>query len=257
VRFISVLSQRVPILVALVAQAVAFLLLNVLLGSGLFPWLVGYGLLIAHGVIAAALGRIAGLAWWWIPILLIAPSAVHAAATHHPPPWLYGALFIAGLLVFGGGIISRVPLYLWNQAAAEALAGLLADQPTPRAVDLGAGFGGPMRHLGRRFPAGSFRNVEASPLTVAIAGILALRQRNVRTRWRDLFAEPLADADLAYAFLSAAPMPRLWAKVCSEMRPGTWFVSNTFPVVDVQPERIIDLPGRDDARLYCYRIPAR
>jgi hypothetical protein len=60
---------------------------------------------------------------------------------------------------------------------------------------------------------------------------------------------------VVYAFLSPAPMPRLWTKALAEMAPGTLLVSNTFTIPGVAPEQTIVLPGRSDARLYVYRLP--
>ena len=38
------------------------------------------------------------------------------------------------------------------------------------------------------------------------------------------------------------------------MRPGSLFVSNSFPVPDVEATLIIELEGPGNACLYCYEI---
>jgi hypothetical protein len=70
----------------------------------------------------------------------------------------------------------------------------------------------------------------------------------------DIFAHDLTGYDLVYAFLSPAPMSRLWDKVGREMRPGTLFVSNTFAIPGVAPVQTIALPGRPDACLLVYEV---
>jgi len=56
-----------------------------------------------------------------------------------------------------------------------------------------------------------------------------------------------------YAFLSPVPMPDLWCKVRTEMRPGSLFVSNTFDVPGVAPDRVITL-GNGRRALLVWRL---
>ena len=208
-----------------------------------------------HGILAALIGAAIGLPRWWLPFQLLAPTAMALLVLSGLPTWVSLAVLAVLVLLYGGGVATRVPLYLSNRAAHRALAELLRGRETPSAIDLGAGFGGPMRHLAAVFPGGRFDSVEASPVTCLIAWLLALPRRNARVRWGDLWQAGLADRDLVYAFLSPEPMPRLWERFLAEARPGTLLVSNTFPVPGIEPGHVIDLPGRDDARLLVYRRP--
>ena len=242
----------VPILTAFVIQVLVFALVLVL--SSRWPGL-GLGWLAVHGVVAAVVTGLVLRRWWWWAIAFAAPWLFSIAMTWKIGGWWWLGLLAATLVVFGGGILTRVPLYLSNPAAWQALTAL--GGPGMTAIDLGAGFGGPMRALARAWPDGRFVNVESSPFTAVVCAVLALPIRRVRTRWGSLWKVPLGQADLVYAFLSPQPMERLWAKVCAEMRPGALFVSNTFPVPGVSPTQVIPLTGRADARLYLYRIPPR
>ena len=242
--------ERIPALTAIIAQIIAGLIVSTIADPGWSPYL-WFAL---HGILAAFLTVLVGGSRWWIPFQCAVPFAIHGALLLALPPWIWLSVVLVLFLVYGGGIVTRVPLYLSNMAACVALADLIRELPAPQAVDLGAGFGGPMRHLGAIFPTGSFTSVEASPLTCLGAWFLAWGSPGrVRVRWGDLWGEPLGRYDLVYVFLSPAPMPKLWDKVQAELRPGAILVSNTFPVPGVTPERIIDLPGRADARLYVYR----
>ena len=64
----------------------------------------------------------------------------------------------------------------------------------------------------------------------------------------------LADFDLVYCFLSSEPMPDLWEKAKQEMRPGTVLVSNSFPIPDATPSKIINVADRRATILYCYQL---
>jgi hypothetical protein len=70
----------------------------------------------------------------------------------------------------------------------------------------------------------------------------------------DFWHHPLGPYDMVYAFLSPLPMPRLWEKAKAEMRPGSLLVSNSFPVPDVEPQRVIEIADRRGTRLYCYSM---
>jgi SAM-dependent methyltransferase len=152
-------------------------------------------------------------------------------------------------LVFGGGLLSRVPLYHASGDVWNKLAELLPETPAPRFVDLGCGFGGPVAHLAKVRPDGLFVGVEASPFTWLVAWLRCLPRRNAHIRLGSLWRTDLAGIDVAYAFLSPVPMPALWAKVKREMKPGSRFISHSFEVPNETPQRVIPVRGREGARL--------
>ena len=217
----------------------------------------GWGWVATDAALAAALAALLRLPWWWWPLAAVLPVAVAAASGLAVPWWGWAAGLAVLALFYGGGVATRVPLYLSNRAAARELAALLPALPGVAACDLGAGLGGPTLRLARARPDAHVTGVEASPLPWLICRLRAIGVRNARMRFGDLFAHPLEGYALVYAFLSPAPMPRLWEKARREMAPGSLLVSNTFAIPGVEPERTIALPGRADARLLVYRLPAR
>lgn len=244
-----------PILRFLAAQILAFAATAALARwEAVAAVTAGWGWVAIDALIAAGLCAALRLPWWWWPLAAALPWAVAASAGSLP--WWASAAALAGLLaVYGGGVVTRVPLYLSGGRAVAELAELLPRGPGIAACDLGAGLGGPALGLARRRPDAAITGVESSPAPWLICRLRALAQRNLRCVFGDLFAHPLGGYGLVYAFLSPAPMPRLWAKACAEMRPGSLLVSNTFAIPGATPERTIVLPGRSDARLLVYRIP--
>lgn len=244
------LLRRFPIIISLLS----------LLLAGIFVPQVGQFLPFAVpapvwwlliGIVAAVVGALLGLPRWWLPFQVLAPTACAALLLTGLPGWSMFIVLVVLVLLYGGGVATRVPLYLSNEAACRALAALVP--PTaPRAIDLGAGFGGPMRFLGGAYPAGRFTSVEASPATWLVAWLLALPRRNVQVHWGDLWAADLSTCDLVYVFLSPQPMPRLWEHFQATAKPGALLVSNSFAVPGIEPQQVIDLPGRADARLFVY-----
>lgn len=242
-----------PIVRFLIAHAVAFgvtcLLASIPLVAG---FAAGLGWVLVDASLAC-LGCVAlRLPWWYLPLALALPFVATGTAL---PWWVWAIGFALLLLTYGGGVTTRAPLYLSNRAAIRELADLLPTTPGVQACDLGAGLGGPALGLARRRPDARITGVEASLLPWLICRLRAIGRRNLHIRLGDIFAHDLAGYDLVYAFLSPEPMPRLWAKVCAELPPGSLFVSNTFAVPGVEAERTIVLPGRADARLLIYRIP--
>jgi SAM-dependent methyltransferase len=244
-----------PILRAFLAQAVAFGLLGFLVRTGLLPHAIhGAAIVALVGILAVGTGRGLGLTPLWIPFLLGFPWVVVFLLRHPGPSWLWPVAFLGLLLVYGGGIFTRVPLYNSNRAAWAAL-GQLLPQRTVHFADLGAGLGGPLVFLARQRPESHFLGVEASPLTCLLAWLRAWPLRaNCEVRWGSLWNLDLAAFDVVYAFLSPVPMPELYAKAAREMRPGTLLVSNTFEVPGREPVERIPLPGREDACLLIWKF---
>jgi hypothetical protein len=244
-----------PIFRACLAQAVAFGFLALVLRAGLMPRAIhGTGVLLLLGTLALGMGQGLGLGRRWLPFLLGFPWLVLLLVRHPLPGWAWPAALAALLLVYGGGVLTRVPLYNSNRAAWAALLDLLPPG-SASFVDLGAGLGGPLAFLARERPDAQFHGVEASPLTCLVAWLRTLPRRgNCRIRWGSLWRQDLGGFDVVYAFLSPAPMPALWAKAVREMKPGSLLVSNTFIVPGQEPQQTIPLPGREDACLLVWKF---
>ena len=248
----SLLRRLPPVFRALLAQALAFGLILALARLGLrlppLVWLLG------QAVGAVFLSRWMDLNLRWILTQGALPFLVWVAWGLHLPAWIYLALFLATAAVFGGGLLSRVPLYHASRDAWEKLADLVPDRPGLRFVDLGCGFGGPVAHLAKARPEGIFVGVEASPFTWLVAWLRCLPRSNAHIRLGSLWRTDLAEVDVAYAFLSPVPMPALWAKVRREMKAGSRFISHSFEVPNETPQRMIPVQGREGARLLVWDL---
>jgi SAM-dependent methyltransferase len=192
--------------------------------------------------IAAGIGRAFGLAPWWMALNVAFPLLVVGAAAVALNPLWYLAAFLVMVAFYWSTFRTQVPLFLSNQAAIEALAGMLPEDRAVQLLDVGCGTGTVLAGLAAIRSADKLEGVEIAPMPFAIA---RLRSRLANGRFRvsrfDLWDEDLAKYDVVYAFLSPVPMPALWQKVRAEMRPGTLFVSNTFDVPGVPPDRVITL----------------
>ncbi len=152
------------------------------------------------------------------------------------PGWfLFAAVLL--LLVYRGALTGQVPLYLSNKQTVQALADLMAARGDTRFLDLGAGVGSTTVPLADALPDSHFTGYENAPLTWLVGLLLSVGRPNIRWRWDDLWQAHLGNYDVVYAFLSPAPMPQLWEKVQAEMKPGSLFISNSFPVPGATPDQ--------------------
>ena len=119
-------------------------------------------------------------------------------------------------------------------------------------LDLGCGLGGPLAKVAALRPDARLEGVEAAPLNWLIARIRLLRRADIRLG--SLWDADLSECDLVYAYLSPAPMARLWDKARSEMKPGSLFVSNTFPVPGLGFDEEIELHDLSHSRLLIRRM---
>lgn len=233
-------------------------MLGAMLAGGLvwllFPALVGQPLALAgiQGLCAALVSHLLRGPVWWLPIHLgFMPLAVLALGLGLPS-WVWLAGFAVLLLVFWRTDRSRVPLYLTNAVASEAVAGLIPGEPVS-VVDLGCGDGGLLRRLARARPDCRFVGFEHAPLTWAWAWLGCRGLPNIEIRFGDFWSHPLGGYALVYAFLSPVPMQRLWLKARAEMKPDALLVSNSFTVPDIEPESTVEVADARQTRLYCYR----
>ena len=241
-----------PVLRALLAQALAFLVLMAVARLGLrFPAMVW---VLIQAVMAVFLSRWLDLSLRWLFMQAALPFLVRALWGAPIPAWIYLVLFLGLALVFGGGLLSRVPLYHASRDAWAKLEGLLPETPGLRFVDLGCGFGGPVAHLAKARLDGTFVGVEASPFTWLVAWLRCLPQPNAQIRLGSLWRTDLSGFDVVYAFLSPVPMPALWAKARREMKPGRRFISHSFEVPHETPHRVVPVKGRDGARLLVWDL---
>ncbi len=214
------------------------------------PW---GGVVIAIGAVAALLATLSRQPWWWrLMHGIFAPLAWLVAQLDIDPGWFLAAAILL-LLVYRGALSGQVPLYLSNRQTADTLDQLLPSHEGACIADLGAGLGSVLRPLALAHPDAKFVGIENAPLTWLGGRFLSLALPNCELRWGSLWQMPLQDFDVVYAFLSPVPMADLWRKVEAEMKPGSLFVSNSFPVPGIEPTEVVEVGDGRGTRLYCYR----
>lgn len=212
---------------------------------------------VAEGVLAALFAVLLRCApWWWGINALFPPLLVLALGLDVAPVWM-GLMFLALLLVFWNAHGERVPLYLSNSTTHTALQAILAQEAgeARRVADLGSGLGGALRAMAEAPRVAEAVGFETAPLPWLISRLRLGRHPRIRLRRASFWSERLSDFDVVYAFLSPAPMPRLWAKLVREARRPMLLISNSFAVPGVEPDAVIELDDARGTELFLYRLP--
>lgn len=208
-----------------------------------------------QGAIAAGLSHAWRQPAWWPPMHALFLPAVLLARQAGVPAGIYLAAFLLLVAFYWSSFRTRVPLYLSDRKAWQALLPLLPQAQPFRFIDLGSGLGGVPLYLESRLPQGRFYGTEIAPGPWVISRLRAwlTRSRVIFLR-RDYGALDLADFDVVFAFLSPAAMPGLWQQAQAQMRSGSLFISLSFGVGSRPPERVVTLAAGARHTLYAWRM---
>jgi len=180
------------------------------------------------------------------------PLAIALTSSADIPAWPFLLLFIALFLIYLPTLRFGVPFYPTPRAVYEVISARLPTDKPFLFIDVGCGFGTLLSYLARRHPAGRFLGVELAPLPLFVGRLHSLLapNRNLEIRYQSLWETSLKEADIVYAFLAPPPMAKLWRKVQAEMKPGSLFITNTFPVPAEADEQRVIIAGRGGILLF-------
>jgi hypothetical protein len=251
-------SKIPPAVSALLLQIIALALVLLsfdMLAIKTAPMLIAF----ACGITAAILSFFTNLARWWMIIQMVFAPAAMATHTLNIPPSVFLAAFLILLLIYWNTYRTQVPLYLSSEKIWLALANYLPPAISAKQftfIDIGSGLGGVLTFLAGIRPDGIYCGVESAPIPF-LWSWLRIRSggyRQCRVFWGDLWDCNLANYDVVFAYLSPAPMEKLWHKAKSEMRSGTLFISSTFTVPEQTPDERIEVDDLHKSTLLIWRM---
>lgn len=245
--------EKYPLLVVLFTQLIVLFFLRNLFFFLKFPVSIWTFVFLQAALCSAFSYFVFKLPRWFLFISVLLPVFFVLAFNYlHFSAWLYGAAFLILALSFSNTLKERVPLYLTNHTTYSALAKLIKERGLLRVVDLGSGLGGVVRAL--HSPQTESVGVESAPLIWLSSSILSRVTGKGKIFRQSIWKTDLSQFDLVYAFLSPAIMKELYLKVQKEMRPKTFFISNSFPVPDLTPDEVWSLDDGRNTQLYIYEI---
>ena len=185
----------------------------------------------------------------------ILPLAAAVSLAVELPSWVFLIALIGMVAIYAPAFWTRVPYYPTHRAAYALI---LAELPTDRPfvfLDIGCGFGDLLFFLQSRRPLGTFIGYEIGVFPWIWGTIRArlLRRNSVLIRFQDMWRASLTEYDFVYTFLSPAAMDRMWDKVSCEMKGGSVFMTNTFPVPAPADETVAIRDPRN-SKLYIHRM---
>lgn len=191
----------------------------------------------------------------WRVCNALLPLAAAFSLAVELPSWVFLVALIAMVAIYAPALWTRVPYYPTHRAAYALI---LAELPTDRPfvfLDIGCGFGDLLFFLQSRRPLGTFVGYEIGVLPWIWGATRAklLRRTSISIRFQDMWRAPLTEYDVVYTFLSPAAMDRMWEKVSSEMKDGTVFMTNTFPV-PAPPDETLEIRDPRGSKLYIHRM---
>ncbi len=188
-------------------------------------------------------------------ILCFSPQYLLAQQVNIPAGVYLGA-FLLLVLFYWSTFRTRVPLYLSDRKAWQAMTSLLPEAQAFRFIDLGSGLGGVPFYLEQRFPQGQFFGTEIAPAPWLISRLRAWYKRSrVVFMRRDYAAIDLSEFDVVFAFLSPAAMPDLWQQAQAQMHSGSLFVSLSFArSMHGQPDQVVSLAEGARHTLYVWKM---
>jgi hypothetical protein len=253
------LGRIPPIFIAIASQIIALVIVfpsAIWIGHVMNLAVPILGVLIIQGIAAALISQFAGLARWWIVLQVVLPPAGLALHQSSLPAWAYLVAFLLLVAVFWNTFGERVPLYLTNRPTIDAIDGLLPKDRPIRFIDIGCGVASVLGPLARRHPDSEFVGMESAPLPFVIGALRLwiMGRRNARLIFGSMWEHDLTPYDVAYCFLSPAPMPTIFDKANKEMAAGTLFISNSFMVPGVAPHQTLQVADSRQTQLLLWHI---
>jgi hypothetical protein len=191
---------------------------------------------------------------WWILIHLVFLPLVFIFFTLTIPAWFYLVIVALMTLIFWGTIRGDVPLFLSSNEVADAVSLFVELENAKNFADLGAGVGTVAVHVAKELPNLKVEAWERAPLPFLMSFWRGRKLQNYNALRENFFNANFADYEVIFAFLSPAAMPEVSAKIQREMKPGTLFISSSFPSDLWHAESVLHLNDFRKTVLYCYRI---
>lgn len=176
---------------------------------------------------------------------------------------MLGAIILVGISLFfeSKTDIASVPTLPWVQKKMiSALKKRFKPEGSYEFAELGSGWGSLVFGLANAFPNSSVHGYELSPIPYYVSLVLNKifgDKNRVNIYKDDFFDVDLSQMDLVIFYLSGRHAIRLQDKLEAEMKPGAVVMSNSFPIPDWKPSKILKTKVFMELKVYVYVIPKK
>ncbi len=186
----------------------------------------------------------------WQILNALLPTALFLSVSIEVPPWIFLAVLFIVALFHLPAVWSRVPYYPTPRETYHLILEELPPDKPFSFIDLGCGIGDLLVFLAERRPNGNFHGVEIALAPYLISKFKSLKHSNVTISFKSFWGIHFGDYTFIYAFLSPAPMEKLWEKLKRERSTGSIFFSNSFEAPS-SPKKVLGLKGKGTT-IYVY-----
>lgn len=243
---------RFPFIGFILAQILSIIFLKLMIEllnvnlNGLVALIIHFGLGAFFSMIVFKLPK------WFTTLSFIFPLMLYLGLHYLKlPAFYYGIILVLIYLTFSHTFKERVPLYLSNQLTTKALIAFILKHQLKSFIDLGSGTGRVVRTLAQSNIKAD--GAETAPLLYFFSSLLSFKNtNNGKIINKSIWDINLCEYDCVYTFLSPAVMDQIGEKFQKEMRPGTYLISNSFPINNIRAHEFLTLEDKRRTKLYIY-----
>jgi SAM-dependent methyltransferase len=150
-------------------------------------------------------------------------------------------------------VFLKVPMLSTDKEVVENIVKNIDFSQAEKFYDLGSGNGKVSLEIARRFP-----DLECIGIELNIAAFCFSKIKNIFSkckvdyRFGNFFKANISDADVVFIYLFPGFMERIERKFKEELKCGAIVITNTFPLKNKKPEKIIENEKNLLGKLYIY-----
>ncbi len=149
-------------------------------------------------------------------------------------------LLFLSIELFNLVILKKIPSLPTSSRVLKYIFKILDTEKGKVFIDLGCGAGKVLIQIKKRCPQMEVIGYENSLTQFLLAKIMIFFSgTKPKILYKDLFLADLKNADIVFCYLSSGVMPKIEAKFERELKQGTLFISNTFPLPNWKPVQTI------------------
>jgi len=162
---------------------------------------------------------------------------------------LIAILFL--ILLFIGGL-SAAPFVPTKKKQIQHLLKNISIKDSQTIYDLGCGTGSVIFPLAKAFPKANFVGVEIAVIPFLVAKIKALKFKNAKIKFGNIFRTKLNDADTIFIFLLADSYPKLIKSLKHKVKNDCQVITEAWPLPNIEPVKRIK--EKDLLALYFFNL---
>jgi len=153
--------------------------------------------------------------------------------------WIWFLIFWIIAVTAGAAGISAAPWVPTRKREKKLLERELKIESGNIIYDLGCGTGTILIALANKYPEAHFIGCEISALPYLIAKLRSIKYRNIEIRYKNLFKQPINDADFVISYLLTKAYKKLHKKLKAELKPEAQVIIEGWALDGIKPRKVL------------------